>query len=161
MKVQFSAVDDKQIIVGPAMIPDKLIYRKDGDYEYNVFFTADTIRKMQQKFSRGNNSKAINVDHTDRMVNGYIQENWIVESQQFDKSKMYGYDLPIGTWFVSVKIEDKDFWLNEVKELGKFSFSIEGLLSGVEIKHSKQPNMEQLLDKMLDELLFDIFMGKK
>jgi hypothetical protein len=27
-----------------------------------------------------------------------------------DKSKLYGYDLPNGTWFVKMKIENDELW---------------------------------------------------
>jgi hypothetical protein len=41
---------------------------------------------------------------------------------------MYGFDLPVGTWFIEVKITDEEFWNKEVKENGKYGFSIEGLM---------------------------------
>ena len=32
-----------------------------------------------------------------------------------DKSKLYGYDLPNGTWFVKMKIENDEMW-DKIKE---------------------------------------------
>lgn len=126
----FKEVEDKQIIVGPALIPDLKIRRKDEQgNEYFVVFTKDTISKMVEKFNRYGSNRRINADHSNRMVDAFIVEDWIVEDPVYDKSRKYGFEVPIGTYMIKVKVEDKDFWLNEVKEAGKYGFSIEGLLS--------------------------------
>jgi len=125
---EFKAVKEQMKIVGPAMIPNKQIYRRDGDYEYFVTFKPDVIKQLVEKFNRENNNRSINVDHTNTQVNAYIEQNWIVEDPIYDKSKLYGFNLPKGSWFIEVKILDEKFWEEEVKNLGKYSFSIEGLL---------------------------------
>jgi hypothetical protein len=144
---EFSAIEDKQIIAGPALIPDINIYRKDDDGEYYVKFSKATIQSMVNKFNKGNNSKSINFQHSEQMVNAFIQQNWIVEDKLYDKSKMYGFDLPIGTWFVEVKIEDKQFWNDIVKGMDIKSFSVEGLMGQRLIKRA---SLEQIIDD-LDE----------
>ncbi len=145
---QFKAQEDKQIIVGPGMIPNKKILRKDedGNFYYNVF-KSETILKLVQKFNSQGTNRKINVDHSNKMVDAYIMENWIVEDTYYDKSRMYGFNVPVGTWMVSIKIEDKDFWKKEVKELGKFGFSIEGVMGERPMEYSvskflieKKPN---------------------
>jgi hypothetical protein len=126
----FKSIQDKQIIVGPAMLPEKKILRKDdnGNYYY-VYFTKETIKKMVDKFLKDNNNRALNIDHSNKMVPGFIQGAWIIEDPVYDKSRYYGFNLPAGTFFIEVKIEDKDFWLSEVKDEGRYGFSIEGMLS--------------------------------
>lgn len=65
----FSKVDDRQLLVGPMLIPDKPIYRNDEeDGEHYIQFSGDTIRKTVPKFNRNNNAKSINDDHTNKMV---------------------------------------------------------------------------------------------
>ena len=151
-KFEFKAVEDKQIVVGPAMVPDMKILRIDGDYEYYVFFSADTIMQMVDKFNKENNNKSINVDHSNRMVDAYIKANWIIEDPNMDKSKLYGYEnLPKNTWFVEVKIDDKDFWETEVKELGKYSFSIEGMMGTAPYQLAKQYLESDEFEKALYE----------
>jgi len=126
---RFKSVKDQQIIVGPAMIPDKKIFRKDNnDNYYYVYFTKDTIKKMVGKFVKENNNKSLNIDHSNKMVPGFIQSSWIVEDPTYDKSRYYGFNLPIGSYFIEVKIDDTEFWLNEVKEEGRYGFSVEGLM---------------------------------
>lgn len=135
----FKSVEDKQIVVGPAMIPNKKILRKDEDGNmYWVYFTPETIKQMVAKFNSENNNKSINVDHSNKMVNGFILSNWIVEDPTYDKSRYYGFNLPVGSWFIEVKIDDKEFWLNEIKDLGKYGFSIEGLMGQKLVEMTEQ-----------------------
>lgn len=154
MSMEFKTIKDKQIIVGPAMIADKKMIRKDEDGNYYWgFFSKETIKKMVYKFNRDNNNRSINLDHTTQMVKGHIQENWIVEDSTYDKSRLYGYNLPIGSWFISVKIDDSDFWNNEVKMAGKFGFSIEGTMGLV----PEDMNMDNIIDEIIDEELEDLY----
>ena len=128
-KQKFTANKEQQIVVGPFLIPDIKIYRRDDDgTEYFVVFTKEVIQLIVQKFNKSNNNKSINVDHTNTMAPAYIMENWVIADSMYDKSKMFGYDLPVGTWFGSVKIEDEKFWNEQVKELDKYSFSVQGLM---------------------------------
>ena len=152
----FKAQEDKQIIIGPAMIPNQKILRKDQDgNKYNVFFTKETIMKMVQKFNSSGSNRRINVDHSNQMVDAYIMENWIVEDSYYDKSRKYGFDCPIGTWMVSIKIEDEKFWKNEVKELGKFGFSIEGIMGEKPMEYSKILSVDDYIDGLTEaELLY-------
>lgn len=155
---EFKAIADKKILCGPAMIPNKRIYRADEDGEYYIFFSPSTIQKMVEKFNRNNNNRSINVDHSNRMVNGYIQQNWITADAVYDKSKYYGFNLPIGSWFVEMKIEDDKFWEEEVKGKGKYSFSIEGMLyqSLTPYKMSKNQELSSLVDELSDEELLKL-----
>ena len=151
-RFNFAAVKDKQIIVGPAIIADKKIYRKDESGEYYVRFTPENIKKIVNKFFSSGTNRRINVDHSNRMVDAYIQQNWIVEDQVYDKSRYYGFeDITIGSWFVEVKIDDEEFWNTEVKELGKFGFSIEGIMS----LQPMQFNIEESLNDYIDSLSFE------
>lgn len=152
---EFKAIKDKQIIVGPAMIPDKKIPRKDEDGDpYYVFFSKDTIRCMVDKFNSENTGRSINIDHTNEMMPGFISENWIVEDPYYDKSRMYGYNLPVGTWFIVSKVEDTNFWNKEVKEAGRYSFSVEGLMS-----QRLSNNYSSIIDSLTEEEIIEILLG--
>ncbi|OJW82073.1 MAG: hypothetical protein BGO69_15865 [Bacteroidetes bacterium 46-16] len=138
----FSIDKDKMILAGPCLIPDQLIYRKDKDGEYMVKFSAETIRMISDKFFKNNNNCAINVDHTSRIVNGFIIGHWIVEDTYHDKSKYYGFNLPVGSMFTEVKILDKEFWKNEVREMGKDGFSVQGRLGHRLVEMARQMELQ-------------------
>ena len=129
-KYNFHFNEEKQIIAGPAIIPDLKIYRYDEDLgEYYVMFERPTIEKMVEKFNKLQKEAKINLEHSDRIAPAFIKGSWIIEDSENDKSKMYGFtDLPVGTWFIEVKIEDNEFWMSEVKAKNRNGFSIEGLM---------------------------------
>jgi hypothetical protein len=155
--MMFTSNKDKQVIVGPAMIPNKLIYRKDEDGEYYVKFPEATIRDIADKFMKQNDVRRINVDHSNKMVEGYIQQFWIVEDSTYDKARFYGLNVPKGTLMMEVKIEDENFWNEEVKLNGKFGFSIEGLLGQKLVKMSIEESIEETIENLTDNEILDLF----
>jgi hypothetical protein len=112
---------------------------------------------MVEKFNKYGSNRRINIDHSNQMVDGFILEDWIVEDPVYDKSRKYGFEVPVGTYMIKVKIEDKDFWMNEVKENGKFGFSIEGLLGQQLISLSKTEEVEFSIDDLTEDDLLEIF----
>jgi hypothetical protein len=96
------------------------------------------------------------------MVEAFILEDWIVEDPVYDKSRKYGFEVPVGTYMIKVKIENKEFWNQEVKGNGKFGFSIEGLLGQQLVSLMKQ-NEVTIDDLDLQDLLqiFDFELKKK
>ena len=142
---------DKQILMGAALIPDKPIYRKDGDEEYYVYFSKETIAKTAEAFFRNNNQNNATLEHAEVLENMTVFESWIVEDPEFDKSKKYGLEVPAGTWMVSMKVDDKDVWDNYVKDNKVFGFSIEGKFANVLRRESSEMDFsDQVLDKTLD-----------
>src|ERR1700722_16006144 len=105
--VQFKSVsNDKQILAGYFLVPDKLIYRKDADtnFEYYVKFNTDTISRLAEKFNKNLLADKFNIQHnSEHTTKAFVKENWIIESTDFDKSKMYGFEPIVGAWFGLVK----------------------------------------------------------
>ena len=125
----FKIVKEKQQIIGPALIPNIKIKRIDDDGDpYFVFFSEQTIRGLMEKFNANNTGKSVNINHTSEMAPATITENWIVEDPYYDKSRLYGFNLPEGSWVIMTKISDENFWNDKVKGEELFSFSVEGLL---------------------------------
>lgn len=157
---KFESIPDKQIIAGPACVPGMKILRETDGHYYYVVFKADTIKEMVSKFNRSNNNLSINVDHSDTMVDAFIQANWIIEDQTYDKSKMYGFSLPIGTWFVEVKINDEDFWKESIKKEEKYGFSIEAMLSEKLVEMMEEEinlTIDEVIDSLSDEEVLSLF----
>ena len=151
---EFQEVEDEQIIIGAALIPNKKIYQEDEKLgPHFVTFTKEGIRKIVEKFNKTGSNRRINVEHTNEMVNAYILKDWIVEDEVYDKSRKYGFEVPVGTYMISVKVDDTDFWQEKVRGENKFSFSIEGMLKQRLAKMSREYNIDDLDEKDL----FDIF----
>jgi hypothetical protein len=128
IEAKFATDNEKQIIVGPAMVPDMEIFRRDEDgEEYYVKFSAETIAKIQQKFMRETRLGATNLDHNETVDGGsYIFESWIVEDPTTDKANtVYNLGVPKNTWMIKMKVINPKVW--EAVKAGKYNgFSIEG-----------------------------------
>jgi len=114
-QLSFKVDKEKQLLYGPFLIPNKLIYRHDEKMgEYYVRFSKEEIEKIASKFNEDLNNKNINFQHSDQKVEAFVTQNWMIDGEQ-DKSRNMGFDLPEGTWFGGVKIKDESFWIDKVK----------------------------------------------
>jgi len=146
----FAKVDEeKRMLVSPALIPNKQIFRHDPntDSDYYVYFSPDTVRKASELYLKHNNHHKATYQHQDRVSGVLTVESWIKEGDQ-DKSKLYGYDLPNGTWFVKMKIENDELW-NKIKEGELKGLSIEGYFTDkMEKMSEKAPTNEEILSAL-------------
>lgn len=126
----FSANKDKQMLFGPMLIPNKLIYRRDGEKEYNIVFDEETIQTIADKYNENKLGDVFNFQHSDRKVEAVLLQNWI--TGETDKSQEYGFSLPKGTWFGGVKVKDEQFWMEEVRTEKVKGFSVE-IMAGTEL----------------------------
>jgi hypothetical protein len=129
-EIKLAADADKMIVTGPALVPDRLIYRvhpKTGA-EYYIKFSKEAIEKIVLRYFTQNKQVNFNLEHNkENDVEGVILESWIVSDPTYDKSALYGFKNVIpGTWMISVKVQDKEFWDNYVKAGEVKGFSIEG-----------------------------------
>ena len=126
-KFEFKEIDqEKRILMGAAMIPEKPIYRREGDEEYYVFFTKDTIRRASELYLMNGKQGNATLEHQEKIQGLSLVESWIIEDPEKDKSRAYGLEYPVGTWMVSMKVNNEDIW-NEYVKSGKVKgFSIEG-----------------------------------
>lgn len=124
IEMLFAANKDKQMLFGPLLIPNKLIYRRDeSGNEYNIVFDEETIQIIADKYNENKLGDVFNFQHSDQKVEAVLLQNWIVG--KVDKSQDMGFSLPEGTWFGGVKVKDEGFWLNEVKTEKVKGFSVE------------------------------------
>ena len=145
---KFAFNKDKQLVTGPAMIPDLPIYRSDDvNGDYYVTFTADEIEKIARKFSREQRTLGINYQHQDnsQVKDAVITEYWFIADKNNDKSNSFGFDLPVGTWMVTTYLADTKFWNDEVKSGNVKGYSIEGFLN---MEMSKSINKNKIKNQM-------------
>ena len=164
--------EEKRMLVSPALIPNKQIFRYDPntDSNYYVYFSKETVRQASELYLKHNNHHKATYQHEDRVSGVLTIESWIKEGDQ-DKSKLYGFDLPDGTWFVKMKIENDEMWdkiksgelkglsiegyfINKMEKMGKQQFSnedirvaIKELLSGQKIELGAIDDLKKKLDK--------------
>ena len=152
-EVELKEVDaEKRILMGAALVPNKQIYRKNKDKEFYIYFSEDTVRKASELFLMRSNQNNATLEHEKKMLEGMsVVESWIVEDEKLDKSVKYGFNLPNGTWMISMKVNNDEIW-NKVKAGEVKGFSIEGYFVD-KYEMSLQENEEEQLIKAIRDLI--------
>ena len=151
-EIELKEVDEeKRILMGAALIPNKQIYRKNDKTkdEYYIYFSEATIRKASELFLMNANQNNSTLEHSTKLKGMSVVESWIVESEN-DKSKNYGFNFPKGTWVISMKVNNDEIW-NKVK-LGEVKgFSIEGYFA--DKLEMSIVNEEEILVEKIKEII--------
>ena len=118
---------DQQIVVAPVMVPNNLIRRLgDDNEEYYVYFSEETVKEISEKYFADDHTNSTNVNHNgDNTKVNTVLESWLVEDSDLDKSNLYGFNVPVGTWMMSMRINDDATW-NMIKDGQLRGYSVEG-----------------------------------
>jgi hypothetical protein len=156
--VKLAEVDkDKKILMGALLIPNKPIFRKNGDEEYYIFFSRDTVLKASQRYLKSGNQKNSTLEHQVNIQGLTLVESWIKEDMVHDKSVKYDMDVPVGTWMGTVKVDNDEIWNDYVKTGKVKGFSIEGYFADkAEAPKDKSIKDELEAQEVVDELI-DLF----
>jgi|TARA_R110000824_G_scaffold64468_1_gene168423 hypothetical protein len=128
-KVEMKTIDeDKRLVIGLALVPNKLIYRRNRGFEYNITFSEQTVRKASEKYLKSLKLHNTTVAHETEVDGVFLTESWIVEDPLLDKTAVYGLDAPKGAWAVSMRVENDDLW-ERIKKGDYLGFSIEGMFT--------------------------------
>lgn len=151
--IELKSVDEeKKILMGAGLVPDKQIYRRDKDNgEFYIYFSKETIRKASELFLKRSNQNNATYEHQMKIEGMSVVESWIIEDKKKDKSAIYGFDLPVGTWMISMKVDNPEVW-DKVKAGEIKGFSIEGYFEPAEAKLSTDKSDEELLNEILNIL---------
>jgi hypothetical protein len=151
-EIELKEVDaEKKILMGAALIPDKQIFRRNGKDEYYIFFSKDTVRQASELFLMNSNQNNATYEHEQKLKGLSVVESWIIEDEKHDKSVKYGFSLPVGTWMISMKVNNDDVW-KDVKDGKVKGFSIEGYFAD-KLEMSLQEQEEQELIEKIKEIL--------
>jgi len=151
----FAKVDEeKRMLISPALIPNKQIFRHDPntDSDYYVYFSKETVQKASELYLKHNNHHKATYQHQDRVSGVLTVESWIIEDSKLDKSTLYNFSLPVGTWMVKMHIENDELW-QEIKSGNLRGLSIEGYFTSAFEKMQKaEPTNEEIL-QALNEII--------
>tara|TARA_R100000329_G_scaffold33837_1_gene31511 strand:- start:7874 stop:8467 length:594 start_codon:yes stop_codon:yes gene_type:complete len=143
------ADEERRVLVGLALIPEKRIYRKVKDKEFNIYFSAETIAKAEELYMRNLNANNVTSEHEKPVKGATVIESWIVEDTKNDKSNLYKLNAPVGSWVIMMKIYNDEEW-KLVKEGEYKGFSIEGMFQGFEeLETAAQLSADE---KLLEEI---------
>lgn len=126
---KFNHDNYKQIVAGPALIPNLPIYRFDEATQtpFYVVFEEEVIYQLVENFNRSKQEFKLNADHKTVVKSAFMLFNWIVNDPEKDLSfTKYNMLLPKGSWFIESKIDDATEWAN-ILENEWTGYSVEGI----------------------------------
>ena len=160
----FLEKDEKYMVYGPVLIPDTDIYRNNGEQEYYLSFTKESIEKMSQEYMKDFKQYNVSLQHEEQVDEVCMVEQWIVMDSYKDKANALGFNVPVGTWMAAFKVNNIDTW-NRIKSGELKGFSVESMISLEEFSKNEnnmniETNDEMFWDK-LKNILKDAFSKKE
>lgn len=151
-RIPIKLEDEKRLLVGAALVPNKPIYRNVNGKEFYISFDEATIEKLAQDFLANDYQHNITVEHQDNVDDIVVVESWIKTSEN-DKSVGYGLNEPIGTWFIGMKVNNDEIW-QRIKDGYYKGFSIEAIVGLDEFINNN--NLQLSMDKEFIDKLREI-----
>jgi hypothetical protein len=152
---RFQAIEDRQIVTGPVLIPDLVIPRKIEQVLFNVVFRADQIDAIYEKFMATSSFRNTNFMHqldqstTDKC---HLYETFISDKERGIQPPVGFEDHPDKTWYMSYRITDKELW-TKIKAGEINGYSIEGNFKMVAPKEDQDSAaVLQVLDELAEIL---------
>jgi hypothetical protein len=153
-EIQLATINEEQrILLGAVLIPNQPIYRNQDGHEFNIVFPAETIKQVQQNFSRQGYQNNSTIEHSGTQIEDVtFVETWIKEDEVHDKSVHYGFNEPVGTWFAAMKVNNDEIWNDYVKTGKVKGFSIDGVfdMEKVNLKSEYSMNLNEIVNAIKD-----------
>jgi len=140
---------EQRILLGAVLIPNQPIYRVQDGHEFNIVFPKETIKQVQHNFSQQGYQNNSTIEHSGKQIeNVTFVETWIKEDELHDKSVMYGFNEPIGTWYAAMKVNNDEIWNDYIKTGKVKGFSIDGVfdMEKVNLKSEINMNLETIVN---------------
>lgn len=145
--------EEQRILLGAVLIPNQPIYRNQDGHEFNIVFPAETIKQVQQNFSRQGYQNNSTIEHSGTQIEDVtFVETWIKMDEVHDKSVHYGFNEPVGTWFAAMKVNNDEIWNDYVKTGKVKGFSIDGVfdLEKINLNSEYSMNLESIVNAIKD-----------
>ena len=161
----FLESNEKHMLYGAALIPDKDIYRNNGEQEFYINFTKESIERMSQDFMKEYRQYEVKTDHDNIANEVCVVESWLVSDSYKDKSNALGINVPEGTWMVGMKVNNIETW-ERIKAGELKGFSVESMISLEEFSKQNNDNMNIETNDMgfwnkMKEVLAEAFSKKE
>lgn len=126
-KSQFRIKDaSERILLGAAMIPNKLILRVDektGE-KYWLYFTQEAINTLFKRYMTSGYKNAFNFNHNSA-VKINARATGVYMKSDHDIANIAKLDIPSGSMYITVYVEDEAAWRDYVETGIATGFSIE------------------------------------
>ena len=163
VKEAFST-DEKHMVYGAVLRPDFPIYRNDGENEYYLEFTSESIERMARDYMMNYRQGNVTIQHEEYANEVFMVESWIKQDMDKDKSVSVGLDksLPIGTWFCGFYVNNNDVW-ERIKSGELKGFSVEAMIDLEDFAKVKKEDAFEMNESFWDKLksIVNEALGKK
>lgn len=147
----FLESNEKHLVYGAALIPEKDIYRNNGEQEFYINFSKESIEKMSQDFMKEYRQYEVKTDHEDVANEVCVVESWLVADSYKDKSNALGITVPEGTWMVAMKVNNIETW-DRIKSGELKGFSVESMISLEEFSKNDNNMIDTNEDMFFDKI---------
>ena len=145
--------EEQRVVFGVIMRADQKIYRRDANgFEYYIFYSKDTIKKMSEKLLLDGNHNNINLMHAP----GTDMEG-INCFQLFIKDKARGVDpvgfddIEDGSLFGAYHVENEALW-QAIKDGTFRGMSLEGYFEVKPVENKQSKNQKNSMSKLKNAL---------
>lgn len=154
--------DEKHMVFSAVLVPDRPIYRNNGEQEFYVTFTKESIEKMSQDYLKEYRQKNITLEHEEDCPEVTLVESWLKSDLALDKSVALGLnpELPVGTWFAGMKINNVEAW-DKIKSGELKGFSVESLISLEDFTKAEEEDLSMGLMNKIKEYVSGLFKSFK
>ena len=120
--------EDKRILAGALMVADFPMYRNMNGKEFFVKFSSETIEQLADRMVLNNKLTAFNFEHDSNkeLADMHIQQFFIINTELGVNTPIGFEELPNGSLFAFVKVNNEQVWNDYVKTGIVKGFSIEG-----------------------------------
>jgi hypothetical protein len=150
--------EDKRILAGALMVADFPMYRNMNGKEFFVKFSSETIEQLADRMVLNNKLTAFNFEHDSKkeLADMHIQQFFIINTELGVNTPIGFEELPNGSLFAFVKVNNEQVWNDYVKTGIVKGFSIEGNFATKEEFSEQQiiNELEQInkIDNMSDAI---------
>jgi hypothetical protein len=155
-EVHFAEMKEEGLFMAPILIPNKKILRVDGaGVPYEVYFSPETIKRLSQMYLEKKYQDSVTLEHAAKVEGITLVESWIKESIEKDKSKLYGLNVPAGSWIGTFKIDNEEM-KQKFRDGEVSAVSIEGIFEHMERSTPEQKQSAQLWESFAELMEKDV-----
>lgn len=137
------ANNPERIVAGVIMLADTLIYRRNGDFEFYINYTKETLKKISEQMIRDGVGSNVNIQHVEGSdVEGVNLMELFVIDREKGIDPVFFKDVPDGSLIGFYKVHNDDVW-KKIEDGDVLSFSLEGIFDLVPEEFKKQDSEEE------------------
>lgn len=150
--VLFAVQDaEKHLVRGLLMGADMPIYRRRGDFEYYITYSADTLRLMAEKYLKNGFSSNVDLNHDGNVVDGVNMTQIFVKDTEAGIDPK-GFEMyKDGSLFVEFKVNNEEVW-ESIKEGDFKGFSLAGIFEIAETFNKDTNKKENKLFMKIEKI---------